>query len=80
MAGFGSRGTISGVMGTGGTGNAQDVVVSYDAYGTDGSDAITVAYMEPSLVMDTAYSTVEACTTSTMTFNPNHLDHFDKFL
>lgn len=78
MAGFGSRGTIVGAMGTGGDGNAQDVVVAYDAYGTNGSDAITVAYMEPSLVMNTMYSTVESCTTSTITFNPNHLDYFDK--
>jgi type IV pilus assembly protein PilW len=80
MAGFGSRGTIVGAMGTGGDGNAQDVVVAYDAYGTNGSDAITVAYMEPSLVMNTAYSTVESCTTSTLTFNPNHLDYFDKLM
>ena len=80
MAGFGSRGTIVGEFGTGGSGNAQDVLVSYDAFGTNGSDAITVAYMEPSLVMDTQYSTTEACTTDTITFNPNHLDNFDKLL
>lgn len=80
MAGFGSRGTIVGVMGTGGDGNAQDVLVAYDGYGTNGSDAVTVAYMEPSLVMNTAYTTVEACTTSTITFNPNHLDYFDKLM
>ena len=67
-------------MGTGGDGNAQDVVVAYDSYGTNGSDAITVAYMEPSLVMNTSYSTVEACTTSTISFNPNHLDYFDRLL
>ena len=80
MAGFGSRGTIAGVMGTGGTGNAQDVVVALDAVGTNGSDAITVAYMEPSLVTDTSYSTIETCTTSTIIVNPNHLDHFDKLM
>ena len=80
MAGFGSRGTIVGEFGNGGTGNAQDVLVSYDSYGTNGSDAITVAYMEPSLVMDTMYSTTESCTTGTLTFDPNHLDNFDKLL
>ena len=47
MAGFGSRGSIVGVMGAGGDGNVQETVVSYDGYGTNGSDAITVAYMEP---------------------------------
>ena len=80
MSGFGTQGTIVGEFGNGGTSNAQDVIVSYDAYGTNGSDAITVAYMEPSLVMDTKYSTVEACSTSTITFDPNHLDNFDKLL
>ncbi len=81
MAGFGSRGSIVGVMGAGSSdGNVQETIVSYDAYGTNGSDAITVAYMEPSLVMNTSYSTVESCTTSTITFNPNHLDYFDKLM
>jgi prepilin-type N-terminal cleavage/methylation domain-containing protein len=81
MSGFGTRGTIVGEFGNnGGTSNVQDVIVSYDAIGSDGSDAITVAYMEPSLVMDTKYSTVEACATSTITFDPNHLDNFDKLL
>jgi hypothetical protein len=80
MAGFGSRGSIVGVMGAGSDGNVQETVVSYDAYGTNGSDAITVAYMEPSLVMNTTYSAVPSCTTSTMQFNPNHLDYFDKLM
>jgi len=80
MAGFGSRGSIVGEMGTGGDSNPQMVVVGYDGFGSNGSDAITIAYMEPSLVMDTSYSTVEACSTSTLTFNPNHLDNFDKLL
>jgi prepilin-type N-terminal cleavage/methylation domain-containing protein len=80
MAGFGSRGSIVGEMGTGGDSNAQYAVMSNDGYGTNGSDAITIAYMEPSLVMNTAYSTVEACTTSTITFDPNHLQNFNKLL
>lgn len=80
MAGFGSRGTIVGVMGAGGDGNAQETVVSYDAYGTYGSDAITVAYMEPSLVMNSTYAAIPSCTTSTMVFNPSHLDYFNKLM
>ena len=62
-------------MGAGGDGNVQETVVSYDGYGTNGSDAITVAYMEPSLVMNTTYSSIPTCTTSSLVFNPNHLDH-----
>ena len=80
MAGFGSRGTIVGVMGAGGDGNAQETVVSYDAYGTNGSDAITVAYMEPSLVMNSTYAAIPKRTTSTMVFNPSHLDYFNKLM
>jgi len=80
MAGFGSQGSIVGVMGAGSDGNVQETVVSYDGYGTNGSDAITVAYMEPSLVMNTAYSAVPSCTTSTMLFDANHLDYFDKLM
>ena len=80
MAGFGTQGSIVGEMGTGGTGSPQYVVVSNDAYGTNGSDAITIAYMEPSLVMNTYYGTVESCTTDTITFDPNHLDNFDRLM
>ena len=53
MAGFGSRGSIVGEMGTGGDSNPQYAVMANDGYGTNGSDAITIAYMEPSLVMNT---------------------------
>ena len=57
-----------------------ETVVSYDGYGTNGSDAITVAYMEPSLVMNTTYSSIPTCTTSSLVFNPNHLDYFNKLM
>lgn len=76
MAGFGSNGFIYGIMGTGGAdSNVLPAVISYDNNGSLGSDAITVAYMEPSLVMDTTYSTIERCDTTSITFNPNHLDN-----
>ena len=80
MAGFGSNGTILGVLGTGGQNSSQlPAVISYDANNSSsGSDAITVVYMEPSLVMDTAYSTIETCSTDTITFNSQFLDYGTK--
>ena len=76
MAGFGSsNGVYYCALGYGGSGNSQPDVVSYDADGNNGQDAITVAYMEPSLVMNTTYSTIEACTTSSITFPPNFMDY-----
>ena len=80
MAGFGSTGLIYGEMGLSGDGDSLPVVISSDSATTNGGDAITVAYMEPSLVMDTTYSTIEACGTTTITFNPNHLDNFNKLM
>ena len=76
MAGFGtSNGLVYGAMGYGGDSNSLPVVISYDADGSNGQDAITVVYMEPGLVMDTDYGSLEGCGTSTVTFNPQHLDN-----
>ena len=82
MAGFGSNGTILGVLGTGGQNSSQlPAVISYDANNSSsGSDAITVVYMEPSLVMNSTYSSIERCNTQTITFNPNHLDYRDRLM
>lgn len=82
MAGFGSDGSVFGVLGTGGQdNNILPVVIAYDANNSaSGSDAITVVYMEPSTVMDTTYSSIERCDTSTITFNPDHLDFRDKLM
>ena len=76
MAGFGSSsGVYYGVLGYGGSGNALPSVISYDSDGNNGQDAITVAYMEPSLIMNTSYATIEACSTSSITFNSSFLDY-----
>jgi type II secretory pathway pseudopilin PulG len=76
MAGFGSsNGVYYGVLGYGGNGSSLPAVISYDGTSTNGQDVITVAYMEPSLVMNTSYSTIESCTTSSITFNPSFLDY-----
>ena len=82
MAGFGSNGTILGVLGTGGQNSSLlPAVISYDADNTSsGSDAITVVYMEPSLVMDTTFTAIERCNTQTVAFNPNHLDYRDRLM
>ena len=59
-------------------GNSNDYygTYSYDANGNDGQDAISVAYMDPSLTMNTSYSTIEACSTSSITFNQAFLAFF----
>ncbi|MEC7984131.1 MAG: PilW family protein [Myxococcota bacterium] len=79
LAGLGaSSGVYYGALGYGGSGSSQPAVVSYDANGNNGQDAISVAYMEPSLTMNTSYSTIESCTTSSITFNPSFLDYGNK--
>ena len=76
MAGFGSsNGLIYGAMGDGGASNSLPAVISYDADGNNGQDAITVVYMEPGLVMNTDYGSMESCGTSTISFNAQHLDN-----
>ena len=82
MAGFGSNGTIVGVLGVGGQNSTQlPAVISYDGNNSNsGSDAITVVYMEPSLVMNTNYASIEQCSTQTISFNHQHLDYDDRLM
>ena len=77
MAGFGSsNGVYYGLLGDGGSASATlAAVTSYDADGNDNQDAITVVYMEPSLVMNSSYANIETCSTETLTFSPNFLDY-----
>ena len=78
MAGFGSgAGFIYGVMGNGGAGNALPVIIPSDGGNSD-SDVFTVAYMEPSLVMNSKYTVVESCSTTSITFDPLFMDYGDK--
>jgi prepilin-type N-terminal cleavage/methylation domain-containing protein len=80
MAGFGSgAGFVYGALGNGGSGNSLPAIIPSDGGGSD-TDAVTLVYMEPSLVMNSQSSTLEACSTSSITFNPNFLDYYDRLL
>lgn len=81
MAGFGSaNGYVYGTFGSSGDGSKLPAVIAYDADGNNGQDAITVVYMEPSLVMDSDRGTLETCDTDSIYFNPQWdvSDHFVK--
>lgn len=76
MAGYGTSGYVSGVMGTTNPASASDgtllpVIVPWDANGSNGTDAITLVYADPSLVMDTKNDVIEACNTTSITFRQN---------
>ena len=63
MAGYGAGGTVTGVMGVSTSSDELPVVVSWDAEGPSETDAITVVYADPSLVMDTSNAVLEQCDT-----------------
>ena len=78
MAGFGAGGGfVYGVMGNGGAGNAQPVIVPSDG-GNGSTDAVTIVYMEPSLVMNSSFTVVESCSTTSITFDPLFMNNGDK--
>ena len=80
MAGFGSgAGFVYGALGNGGSGNSLPAVIPSDG-GNGDTDAVSIVYMEPSLVMNTLYSTLESCSTTTITFDENYLDNRDKLM
>ena len=84
MAGFNTNGYVTGVMGSDGTsGSSVDsedlpVILPWDSDGTNNTDAITVVYGDPSTTMDTSYSVLEGCSTTSITFQPNKLDNQSK--
>lgn len=77
MAGFNTNGRITGIMGSDGTSgiSADDsplyAIIPWDNDGSSGTDAITVVYADPSTIMDTSYSVLESCTTTSISFQPN---------
>ncbi len=81
MAGFSTSGFVAGVMGYDGTsGSSVDAeelpaIISWDSDGTNGTDAITVIYGEPSTVMSTDWSVTESCDATTIQFQPNLIDN-----
>jgi hypothetical protein len=83
MAGYGTSGYVTGVLGPSnpGSSSADDqlpVIIPWDANGTNGTDAITVVYADPSLMMDSDNTALEPCDTTTLTFRPGMLDHATK--
>ena len=84
MAGFNTSGFVAGVMGSDGTsGSSVDAstmpaIVSWDGDGTNGTDAVSVIYGDPSTVMSTHYGVMEAFTTEEITFQVNTLDNNEK--
>ncbi len=71
-AGLGTNGTTTGVFGAGGDADQPlQAVVHYNNTGPNGSDAITIVGMEPSLVMYTWDELPPPCGTTSLTFNTN---------
>ncbi|MFT4976710.1 MAG: prepilin-type N-terminal cleavage/methylation domain-containing protein, partial [Myxococcota bacterium] len=84
MAGFNTNGTINGLMGSDGTsGTSVDsstlqAIVPWDSDGSNNTDAITVVYGDPTTTMNTDYSTLEGCSTTTISFQANRGDNQTK--
>lgn len=74
MAGFGTSGETWGAFGTGGNqNNPLPAVIAYNGTGPNGSDAITLVSMDPSLVMTTNDAQPQPCNTTTINFDPSDL-------
>lgn len=74
MAGYGTSGETWGAFGTGGNqNNTLPAVIAYDGAGPNGSDAITLVSMDPSLVMSTNDAQPQPCNTTTLNFDPTDL-------
>ena len=78
LAGYGSGGYVTGVMGASSSDDELPVIMSWDSDGSNETDAITVVYMDPGLVVDTKNSEVETCDTETISVRPAMLDYAEK--
>jgi type IV pilus assembly protein PilW len=83
MAGYGTSGYITGVLGPSNPGNSSEAnqlpaIIPWDANGSNGTDAITVVYADPSLMMDSSNIVVEACGTTSVTFRPGMMENATK--
>jgi prepilin-type N-terminal cleavage/methylation domain-containing protein len=71
LAGYGTNGTTLGAFGAGGNADAAlPAIVSYNNVGPNGSDAITLVSMDPSLVVNTAATAPPSCAATTLSVNP----------
>lgn len=76
LAGYGTNGSTVGAFGEGGNqDNALPAIISYNGTGPNGSDAITLVSMDPSLVVNTAAAFPPSCGTSTLTVSPTALQN-----
>lgn len=79
MAGFGTGGITRGAFGDGGDPDATlSAVISYDAAGPNGSDAITVVSMDPALIFHTYEAAPPACSATSLNVVPAVNDHQTK--
>lgn len=68
LAGHGTNGTTSGVFGAGGVDDSSlPAILSFNNIGPNGSDAITLVSMDPSLVVNTSSVLPQSCATTTLT-------------
>lgn len=79
MAGYGTGGTTLGPFGDGGDPDAAlSAVISYDGTGPNGSDAVTLVSMDPSLLFSTYESSPPACSSTQLSFVPTVNDQATK--
>jgi len=77
MAGYGTGGKISGPMGFDYSSDSTSddytlpAIIAHDG-GSTGADAITMVYADPSLEMNTKKAVVEACSTTSLSFDMTH--------
>ncbi len=79
MAGYGTGSLTRGAFGDGGDPDATlSAVISYDGAGPNGSDAITVVSMDPSLVFNTYETSPPPCSSTTLNVVPSVNDNAAK--
>lgn len=68
-AGYGAAGVTRGALGEGGDpNNVMPAIIAYDAFGADGTDAVTFVTMDPEVRMDTDAGVTTACTATELSF------------
>jgi prepilin-type N-terminal cleavage/methylation domain-containing protein len=83
MAGYGTPGSVTGVMGAsfptaGSQDDALPVMMSWNNDSITETDALTVVYADPSLLMDTRNDVIESCDATSLNFRPLIQDHQEK--
>ncbi|MFN7144768.1 MAG: PilW family protein [Myxococcota bacterium] len=76
LAGYGTNGATVGMFGADGNpDNSLPAIVAYNGVGPNGSDAITLVAMDPSLVVNTASTFPRSCATDTLQVDPSVLNN-----